>query len=358
MPGSAKDDLVRHVAIPPVATDWPGQRTPVQWSLAVLGWVVVAVLAGFALLRIVAWDSLEPLIVVNSLSAVAYLPAWLVAAGAAVGRRWWLLAAAGIVIVAQLAFVAPELLAASPLPQWAAHAPVVRVFDANIDKSLTFAPGYQQVIGSYRPDVLAFEEFTPGADASLTSTGILHAYPFQCSAPAPKATGFFVASRWRLSDCRILSVHQVYYGLTSTPYMVEATLSTPGGPVKLRVVHTLAPLPSGSGEWKAALAGVSSSIRSSGTGRILMVGDFNATWGNQGFVTLLHDGLTDGAAARGQALAMTWPNGAIVPPFVRIDHVLTGASLAVVRLSTGAGFGSDHHYLTAAVAVQNRASGH
>ncbi len=26
---------------------------------------------------------------------------------------------------------------------------------------------------------------------------------------------------------------------------------------------------------------------------------------------------------------MTWPNGAIVPPFVRIDHVLTGAHLAV-----------------------------
>ena len=33
---------------------------------------------------------------------------------------------------------------------------------------------------------------------------------------------------------------------------------------------------------------------------MLMVGDFNASWGNKGFVALLHDGLTDGAAARGR----------------------------------------------------------
>ena len=34
---------------------------------------------------------------------------------------------------------------------------------------------------------------------------------------------------------------------------------------------------------------------------MLVVGDFNDTWGNSGFVALLHEGLTDGAAARGEA---------------------------------------------------------
>jgi len=85
---------------------------------------------------------------------------------------------------------------------------------------------------------------------------------------------------------------------------------------------------------------------------MLMVGDFNATWGNKGFVALLHDGLTDGAAARGKAIDMTWPNGAIVPPLVRIDHVLTGAHLAVTQIAAKPGFGSDHRYLVASVAVQ------
>ncbi len=70
-------------------------------------------------------------------------------------------------------------------------------------------------------------------------------------------------------------------------------------------------------------------------------------------MTLLGDGLTDGAAARGQALDMTWPDGAPVPPFVRIDHVLTGANLAVVKIDSGSAFGRrSHHYLTADVAVR------
>ncbi len=321
----------------------------VRWALVLSGWAIVAVLALFALLRVVAWDSLDILIVINALSLIVYLPAWLVALGAAIGRRWWLLGAAGLVIVAQVAFIAPEFLAASPPPHWAKHAPTLRLFDANIDKSLIFAPGYVHAIARYRPDVISFEEFTPNAYSGLVASGILRSFPYRCSAPAYGATGFFVASRWRLSNCTIRSVQ--WDGLP-TPYVVEGTLQTPGGSVALRIVHTLAPLPSYWHEWKAALAALDASVQNGRTGRMLMVGDFNANWGNQGFDALLGHGLTDGAAARGRALDMTWPNGAIVPPLVRIDHVLTGSSLAVVGIGTGGGFGSDHRYLTAVVAVR------
>ncbi len=320
-----------------------------RWVLLLLGWAIVAVLGLFALLRVVAWDSLDILIVINALSLVVYLPAWLVAVGAAIGRRWWLLGAAGLVIAAQVAFIAPEFLAASPPPRWAGHAPTVRLFDANIDKSLTFDPGYLHAIASYRPDVISFEEFTPNAYSALAASGILRSFPYRCSAPAYGATGFFVASRWPLRDCKIRTVQ--WDGLP-TPYVVDGTLQTPAGAVALRIVHTLAPLPSYWREWKAAFAALDASVQTGRTDRMLMVGDFNASWGNQGFNALLGHGLTDGAAARGHALDMTWPNGAIFPPFVRIDHVLTGSSLAVVGIGTGAGFGSDHRYLTAVVAVR------
>jgi len=136
------------------------------------------------------------------------------------------------------------------------------------------------------------------------------------------------------------------------PYLVEATLWSPGGPVALRLAHTLAPFPAYWREWSAALAAVGRSVRASGDSRVLMIGDFNATWGNGKFVALLHDGLTDGAAARGKAADMTWPNGAVVPPFVRIDHVLTGARLAVTQTAAEPGFGSDHRYLVATVAIR------
>jgi endonuclease/exonuclease/phosphatase (EEP) superfamily protein YafD len=321
----------------------------VRIGLVVAGWSIVAGLGLIAVLRLVAWDSIEPLVVVNALTLVVYLPAWVVAVGALIGRRWWLAGAAGVIVAAQLAFVAPELLAAAPVPTWTRHAPVMRVFDANIDHSLQFESGYVRTIEQDRPDLITLEEFTPPALRSMVASGVLASFPFRCVAPAYGATGFLIASRLRLTGCR---VRTVLWNGQWTPYMVEATLSSPGGAVALRLVHTLAPFPAYWREWSSALAAVGRSVRASGVGRMLMVGDFNATWGNRGFVVLLHDGLTDGAAARGKATDMTWPNRAIVPPFVRIDHVLTGAGLAVTEIAARPGFGSDHRYLVATVAIR------
>ncbi len=320
-------------------------------GLLVVGWLLVAVLGVVALLRLVAWDSAEPLIVLDDLTLVIYLPAWVAAAGALIARRWWLAGAAGVMVVAQVAFAAPELLASAPVPAWAAaDAPVVRVFDANIDKSFHFQPGYVRAIEQDHPDVVTLEEFTPPALTAMKASGVLTRFPYRCTAPAFGATGFLVASRLPMTGCQVKTVLGNGW---QVPYMVEATVSTSGGPVALRVVHTLAPFPAYWREWSAALAAVGKSVRASGDSRMLMVGDFNATWGNSGFVALLHDGLTDGAAARGQAVDMTWPNGGVVPPFVRIDHVLTGPQLAVTGILARAGFGSDHRYLVATVAIRS-----
>src|SRR5215472_19351550 len=80
----------------------------VRVGLLVVSWLIVAVLGLVTLLRLVAWDSLEPLIVLDALTQIVYLPAWVVAAGALIMRRWWLAAAAVVIVVAQLAFVVPE----------------------------------------------------------------------------------------------------------------------------------------------------------------------------------------------------------------------------------------------------------
>ena len=324
-------------------------RVAVRIGLLSVGWLIVAVLGLAALLRLVAWDSIEPLIVLDALTLTAYLPAWVVAIAALIARRWWLAAAAVVIVAAQLTFVLPELLAAAPVPAWARHAPVVRVFDANIDKSLHFEAGYVRAIEQDRPDLITLEEFTPPALQSMVASGVLARFPYRCVAPAYGATGFLIASRLRLTGCRIRTV---WWDGLWTPYMVEATLWSRGAPIALRLVHTLAPFPAYWREWSATLADVDRSVLASGDSRMLMVGDFNATWGNSGFVALLHDGLSDGAAARGKAIDMTWPNGAVVPPFVRIDHVLTGTRLAVTEIAAKPGFGSDHRYLVAMVAIR------
>ena len=221
------------------------------FGLLVVGWSTVAVLGLVALLRLVGWDSVEPLIVLNALNPIVYLPAWGVIAGALVARRWWLAAAAAVIIAAQVAFVGPELSAATPVPTWARHAPVVRVFDANVDKSLQFQAGYVRAIEQDRPDVVTLEEFTPPALQSMAASGMLVRFPYRCVAPTIGATGFLIASRLRLTNCQVRTVLWNGYRMQ---YMVEATLWSPGGPVALRVVHTLAPFPAYWQEWSAVLA--------------------------------------------------------------------------------------------------------
>ena len=321
-------------------------------GLLAIGWLIVGVLGLAAVLRLVSWDSLEPFAVIDALTLVIYLPAWVVAAGALIARRWWLAAAAAVIIAAQVTFVLPELTAGATVPAWARHAPVLRIFDVNTDDALRFYPGYVQAIEHDRPDLVTLEEFEPSAWRSMQASGVLAQFPHQCAAPQEGAIGFALVSRYPLTGCH---EQTVLFGGWRVPYMVDATMWTPGGPVTLRLVHTLAPLPSSFQEWKAALAAVDGSVSAGSTSRMLMIGDFNASWDSKGFASLLHDGLTDGAAARGEATEMTWPNGAIVPPFVRIDHVLTGSHLAVTGIIAKPGFGTDHRYVVATVAIQKGA---
>jgi endonuclease/exonuclease/phosphatase (EEP) superfamily protein YafD len=334
----------------------PRRRRPtgVRGGLLVIGWLIVAGLGLLALLRLVAWDAAEPLMVLNANYLVIYLPAWAVAAVALITRRWWLGAAALVIVAAQVLFALPELTAASPVPAWAKDAATVRVFDANLDSGWALYPGYLQAIKQDNPDLITFEEFSGGGPSggalqTMKDSGLLTRYRYYCSEPDFGATGFMLASRLRLTGCQFKTVQWDGQGIY---YLVEATLWSPSGPIPVRMFHNLAPLPSSWTETRSALAAADRMVRATGPAHMLLVGDFNSSWGNRGFVKLLGDGLTDGAAARGQALDMTWPNGAVVPPFVRIDHVLTGSDLAVTKISAHQGFGSDHKYLEATVAIR------
>ena len=53
------------------------------WLAAVL-WVATGVMGAVALLRIVAWDAVEVLVLLNSMSLFIFLPAWLIVAVAGV----------------------------------------------------------------------------------------------------------------------------------------------------------------------------------------------------------------------------------------------------------------------------------
>ncbi len=319
-------------------------RLPI--SVAVLCWVIIIALAIVALLRIAAWDVFQPFAVANALTVFVYVPAWVVMVVAALGRRFFLAGVALLVVLAQIAFLYPELSAAQPVPRWATAAPSLRLFDGNVDQTNRSMAGYAAEVTSMRPQLVTMEEINPADVAQLGRDGALADLPYQVELKRNDSGGFFIASHYPLSAANV-----VYYS-AGLPVVVQTTVELPSGPQPLWVVHTIAPLPVSFAVWKGELALIDRLLVSHGAGGLLIVGDFNSTWGNRGFRDILATGLTDGAAARGQAFDMTWSQAVpVIPPLVRIDHVLTGTGLVVTRIRTANGPGSDHRVLIATVAL-------
>jgi endonuclease/exonuclease/phosphatase (EEP) superfamily protein YafD len=324
----------------------PKRRLPL-W-LTIIGWIITIPLAVVAVMRVVAWDDLEPFAVLNTVTAFVYLPAWVVAVVTLIGRHYLLAWVATLVVVAQIAFMLPELTAAEPVPTWAKGAPTIRLLDANVYNVNPSMAGYAREIRAFTPALVTMEEATIPDAAQLEKSGALARLPYRIEVARYDPRAFFVASRYPLSGTHVL----YFDGL---PLIVQTTIALPSGPQTLWVIHTTAPVPGSFNEWRRDLSEIARLLRARGPHRMLLVGDFNATWGSRGFHAVLDSGLIDGAAARGDALDMTWSQTKHpLPPLVRIDHVLTGPGVAVTRIRTDDGPGSDHRDLLATVAFRSR----
>jgi endonuclease/exonuclease/phosphatase (EEP) superfamily protein YafD len=321
-----------------------------RWVVVLL-WVVVGAVTVVAVMRQFAWDDLEPFAVLNTITAFVYLPAWLVAVLALVGRRFLLLAVSLLLVAFQIVLMLPELTAAQPVPAWASSSPTIGVLDANVYNQNHSMAGYAATIKQVGPQLVTLEEATPKDAKQLKRSGALADLPYHLELRRYDSKAFFVASKFPLT-----SENVVYFDYE--PLILETTVQLPSGPQQLWVVHTTAPLPSGFSQWQAQLARVGRLLRARGPTGLLLVGDFNATWGNKGFRSLLDAGMTDAAAARGRAFDMTWSQtDHPLPPFVRIDHLLTGPGVTVTRIRTGPGPGSDHRDLIATVAFRQKSGG-
>ena len=313
--------------------------------LAGIGWATLTVLGAVAIARLVDFDGATLLAEINSTNALAYAPVWVVLPVAAIGRRPVLASVALVVLGAQLAFAAPEVLAARPLPSWAGTSPHLRLFDANAgaDGGNTDMAGYAAEIAQVRPELATFEEISPAdfsqLEASPALRGLSHRYELEGAAP----WGFAVASRYPIHVTHVMWT-------AGNPVLVALTLDLPEGAIRVWVVHTDAPTLSRA-LWLSDLERIAHRETMRGTGRLLVVGDFNAGWGNAGFDAVLASGIADAAAARGHPFDMTWPQGDHVPPIVRIDHVLAGTGISTTKIAAVPGPGSDHRALLATIAV-------
>jgi endonuclease/exonuclease/phosphatase (EEP) superfamily protein YafD len=320
-------------------------RSTVGRLATTLGWLIVVGLGLVVFVRIVAWDRWPFFAEIDAAVEVLFLPAWLVLLGSLLGKRWWLCGAAVVICAAQVVYVAPELLASSAIPAAVRSEPTIRLFDANVDQSNSSMAGYITQLRSYHPDVLAMEETVPDDDVQLKAAGVLATLPYQYEISCCGSRGFIIASHYPLRDIRVSS----YQGLQ---YLIRSSLVLPNRTINFWVVHTTAPTNPSVSDWNQELDGIYNQLESIHPRPLLMVGDFNASWGSRGFHAILSTGLIDAAAARGDPLAFTWSQDLpILPPAIRIDHVLTAGPVTVTQIATHPGPGSDHRDITATVAT-------
>jgi endonuclease/exonuclease/phosphatase (EEP) superfamily protein YafD len=317
-----------------------------------VGWLVVVFLAAVVLVRAIAWDRWPIFTELDAGVEVLFLPAWVVLVGCLFGKRWWLAGAAALICVAQVIYVAPELLASTPVPAAVRAEPTFRLFDANVDASNGSMAGYITQLKAYHPDLITMEETRQHDYVQLKAAGVFADLPYRYNFECCSSRGIIIASRYPFTTPKQFDVE----GLT---YLTTSTLTLPHRTINFWVVHTTAPTAPSVSYWNQELDGIDTQLETVHPRPLLMVGDFNATWGNRGFRAILSTGLVDGAAARGDPFEFTWSQLLpVLPPIIRIDHVITGGTVTVTQIQTHDGPGSDHRDITATVATASAKSAH
>lgn len=286
-----------------------------------LCWVVVAPGAVWAAVRLPGMER-GPL--VQALAFTPYVAAWslLPLLLALALRRRWPAVVAAVTAVALVAVVAPRALGSA---QPAAAGPTLRVLTANLLAGSADAAALVDLVRAHRVDVLAVQEFTPGAQAELDRLGLDRLLPHRQLNPQVGTPGSGLYARWPISDG---GVRQLRGGWGFT--QAYGTVAVPGGPaVRVESAHPAAPYAVDQvGYWRDDLAAQPPATPDGPLG--ILAGDFNATLDHAPLRALLATGYVDAADAAGAGLRGTWGpyDGDPIPP-VTIDHVLVDRRIAV-----------------------------
>ena len=177
---------------------------------------------------------------------------------------------------------------------------------------------------------------------SLKLTPLWAAYPERVLDPRADYNGSLILSRWPITDGGSLDVAGVP--------MAQATVHTPGGPVRLVDVHLIAPVSAGNLPfWKAQLT----EMAGWNTGQpLILAGDWNSTADHASFQKVLKSGLRDAFEEAGSGFGFTWPQwSGPMWPVMRLDHVLVSQQFTVVSVDEQANPGSDHRRLKVELAL-------
>jgi endonuclease/exonuclease/phosphatase (EEP) superfamily protein YafD len=319
-------------------------RSAARRVAGVVAWAGVGLLAMTAVLRVAHADRLWWIVALIALSPWLYAFAVLVTVAALIGRRWRLGAVAGVLAVIGIVTVLPSFLPVSRAAPAPAGSYRLRLFDANVRYNNPSIAGIAKEITGARPDLLILEEVTQSQLATLDSSGALTRLRWHYVLHYENGYGLGL---W--SDLPIRDPAQWAAG-AHPELSVQLTLPD-RQVITVDAAHTTAPRSGTVSEWRTELAAIAAKVRTQPR-PLLVAGDFNATAQMYEFGAITHQGLKDAAVEEGKGWQMTWSRLVpVIPPLVRIDHVLCSPGLTVTSYRLGHGQGSDHRPLLVGLAV-------
>jgi endonuclease/exonuclease/phosphatase (EEP) superfamily protein YafD len=306
-------------------------RRATATAIALAGWAVVAASGLVLLSQAFAVTPTAEFAIVQVL-----LPYSLLVLVPVAGIAWWrrnlLLATASAGVAAGVLLLAAPLAFPVDRPDVQAGASGVTIASANLLFLNERVTDVAAELEARQPDVIVFNEFTAEHQMTLAATPLADTYLFRVERADGSSRGVAVWSRLPLDerDGSPTTFHQ----------HVDVDVATPDGPLRVFATHLPTPIDD-LDMWRRDL-GTLADLGTELDGPTVVVGDLNASYWHPDFRQLLDAGLVDAHDATGNGFTVTWPTDRVVPPFVRLDHVLTGGALVATDASAFDLAGSDH----------------
>jgi endonuclease/exonuclease/phosphatase (EEP) superfamily protein YafD len=270
----------------------------------------------------------------------AVLVVWL-AIGAALtkGRRREPVVAAvlaAVLLGVHVWWFAPQVVGSNPAP--AEGAQRIVVMNSNLYEGHGSARDVVDAVREHHVNILVLEEITPSLLQQMDDLGLSTLLPNRVGEPDYMVAGTMILADQPLTDhVRLRTVFQgweaTYDGLT------------------VLGVHPVAPVDPAA--WRADHAAILEQAEADDAD--LIVGDLNATPDHEPMRQLDDAGYRDAGEVSNEGWQPTWPANHVgvfplLPPLVRIDHVLISDHLASLGTQTVDVAGTDHYALLATVA--------
>ena len=231
---------------------------------------------------------------------------------------------------------APQVVGADPEPAQGAER--ITVMNANLYEGRANAEEVVDAVRDNHVDILVLEEITPDLLAQMDAAGLAELLPERVGEPDYMVAGTMILANRPLTD---------HVRLRTTFQGWEAKYGT----LTVLGVHPVAPVdPAG---WRADHAAILKQAEADHAD--LIVGDMNATPDHDVMRKLDDAGYRDAGEVSNEGWQPTWPANHVgilplLPPLVRIDHVMIGDSMASLGTHTVDIEGTDHLALVATVA--------